>query len=66
MRRSIETAAHTLVVMQADYRRVDRRPRRGRGGVPGAEGFGLTYLPFVARAVVDAIARVPARECERR
>ncbi len=30
------------------------------------EGFTLTYLPFVARAIIDAIARVPADERDRR
>ena len=30
------------------------------------EGFSLTYLPFIARAVVDALARVPAPQRQRR
>lgn len=49
MTRSLRTSAHTLVAMEVDYSGVDavRRPRR------------LTYLPFVARAVVDAIAEYP-------
>jgi len=59
MRRSIATAAHTLVVMQVDYSRVDRIRTEVRDGFRAREGFGLTYLPFVARAVVDAIAAYP-------
>jgi len=59
MRRSIETAAHTLVVMQADYSTVARTREAARDEFRAREGFGLTYLPFVARAAVDAIARFP-------
>jgi len=59
MLRSIATAAHTLVVMQVDYSRVDRIRTEVRDGFRAREGFGLTYLPFVARAVVDAIAAYP-------
>lgn len=59
MRRSIATAAHTLVVMEADYSRVDRARAAVRDEFRAREGFGLTYLPFVARAVVDAIGEYP-------
>jgi pyruvate dehydrogenase E2 component (dihydrolipoamide acetyltransferase) len=59
MRRSIETAAHTLVVMQADYSTVARTREAAREEFRAREGFGLTYLPFVARAVVDAIGEYP-------
>ena len=47
--RSLATAAHTLVVMEVDYHRIDTvRPDAG-----------LSYLPFVARAVTDALADHP-------
>jgi pyruvate dehydrogenase E2 component (dihydrolipoamide acetyltransferase) len=59
LRRSIETAAHTLVVMQADYSTVARTRDATREEFRSREGFGLTYLPFVARAVVDAIEQYP-------
>ncbi len=59
LRRSIATAAHTLVVMQADYARVDRIRGAVREEFRAREGFGLTYLPFVARAVIDAITAYP-------
>jgi 2-oxoglutarate dehydrogenase E2 component (dihydrolipoamide succinyltransferase) len=59
MRRSLETAAHTLVVMQADYSAVDRARAAVGDEFRAGEGFGLTYLPFVARAVVDAIGEHP-------
>ncbi len=47
--RSVVTAAHALVVMEVDYTNVDASRRR----------TGLTYLPYVARAVVDGIAAFP-------
>lgn len=40
---------HTLMVMEVDYARVDAV----------RAGTGLTYLPFVARATVDALAAFP-------
>ena len=49
MRRSLDTSAHALVVTEVDYAGVDR-VRAGRG---------LSYLPFVARAVLDALRAFP-------
>lgn len=49
MVRSLATSAHTLVATEVDYHRVDPVRRAAR----------LAYLPFVARAVVDAIAEFP-------
>ncbi len=49
MLRSLATAAHTLVVTEVDYLAVDRARRVA----------GLTFLPYVARAVVDAIRDHP-------
>ena len=37
-------------------------PRAPATRAAQAEGFSLTYLPFISRAVVDALARVPAPE----
>ena len=53
MVRSKATSAHTLMVREIDYERVEqvRRPHGDR--FKAEEGFGLTYLPFVARAVVE-------------
>jgi 2-oxoglutarate dehydrogenase E2 component (dihydrolipoamide succinyltransferase) len=49
MLRSLATSAHTLVATEVDYHGVD--------GVRRAAG--LSFLPFVARAVVDAIGEFP-------
>jgi len=59
MVRSKQTSAHTMVAVDVDYSAVDkvRLPERER--FKAANGFSLTYLPFVARAVVDALEEWP-------
>lgn len=47
--RSLASAAHAVVSMQVDYGHVD----------DARADSGLTYLPFVARAVIDAIGSFP-------
>ncbi|MCU1369658.1 MAG: dihydrolipoamide acyltransferase [Ilumatobacteraceae bacterium] len=47
LHRSVATAAHALVVVEVDWTAVDRVRRSA----------GLSYLPFVARAVVDGLHR---------
>lgn len=54
LRRSVDTAVHALVVTEVDYLAVERARE-----VAAAAGEPLTYLPFVARAVVDAIRQYP-------
>ena len=49
MARSRATAAHALVTVEVDYTAVDRV----------RAGTGLSYLPFVARAVVDGLREFP-------
>jgi pyruvate dehydrogenase E2 component (dihydrolipoamide acetyltransferase) len=49
MVRSLATSAHTLVATEVDYHAVDAARRAAQ----------LSFLPFVARAVVDAIAEFP-------
>ncbi|HEY8058845.1 MAG TPA: dihydrolipoamide acetyltransferase family protein [Acidimicrobiales bacterium] len=46
---SLATAAHTLVVVEVDFSGVE----------PVKERAGLTWLPFIARAVIDAVAQYP-------
>ena len=59
MVRSLATSAHTLVVMDADFSSVRRALDGEQDSFRDEEGFGLTYLPFVARAVVDALSEFP-------
>ena len=53
------TSAHVLTAMEVDFEGVDRVRRAVRDEWKAGEGFSLTYLPFIARAVSDAIAEFP-------
>jgi 2-oxoglutarate dehydrogenase E2 component (dihydrolipoamide succinyltransferase) len=59
MVRSKATSAHTLVVLEADYEQVERVRRAHGAQFRAEEGFALTYLPFVARATVEALHEWP-------
>jgi 2-oxoglutarate dehydrogenase E2 component (dihydrolipoamide succinyltransferase) len=59
MVRSKATSAHTLMVKEVDYERVERLRRAHGDQFRAEEGFGLTYLPFAASAAVEALAEFP-------
>lgn len=59
MVRSKATSAHTLVVTEADFEAVEQVRRSAGERFRAEEGFSLTYLPFVARATVEALRRWP-------
>jgi len=59
MVRSKSISAHTVVVVEVDYSAVEKVRRAKKDAFKAEEGVGLTYLPFVARAVVDAIEDFP-------
>jgi 2-oxoglutarate dehydrogenase E2 component (dihydrolipoamide succinyltransferase) len=59
MVRSKATSAHTLVVVEADYEGVERVRRREKDRFKEQEGVSLSYLPFIARAVVDILRDYP-------
>ncbi len=59
MVRSKATSAHTLMVREIDYEKVEQVRRTHGGRFREEEGFNLTYLPFVARATVEALAEYP-------
>jgi len=50
---------HAFSVVEVDYANVDRTRSAVKESWKSGEGFGLTYLPFIARAVVDALADFP-------
>jgi 2-oxoglutarate dehydrogenase E2 component (dihydrolipoamide succinyltransferase) len=56
---SKQTSPHAYTVVEVDYENVERVRRRHRDGFRQDEGFSLTYLPFVSRAVVDALRDYP-------
>jgi 2-oxoglutarate dehydrogenase E2 component (dihydrolipoamide succinyltransferase) len=49
MVRSIATSVHTLVGTEVDYHNIE----------PARTAAGLSYLPFIARAVIDALGEYP-------
>jgi len=59
MIRSIQTSAHVYASIEVDYEAVERVRRAHKEAWKAEEGFGLTYLPFIARAVVDALHEFP-------
>jgi pyruvate dehydrogenase E2 component (dihydrolipoamide acetyltransferase) len=59
MVRSKATSAHTMVAFEVDYSGVEKVRAAAKSQFREAEGFSLTYLPFIARAVVDAIEDFP-------
>jgi pyruvate dehydrogenase E2 component (dihydrolipoamide acetyltransferase) len=59
MVRSKATSAHTLMVKEVDYERVEQVRRAHGDRFRAEEGFSLTYLAFAARAAVDALADFP-------
>lgn len=59
MARSWATAPHVLQVAEADFYRVDQARREMNAEWKRREGFSLTYLPFIVRAVSIALAKFP-------
>jgi 2-oxoglutarate dehydrogenase E2 component (dihydrolipoamide succinyltransferase) len=59
MVRSKQTSAHTMVAVEVDYSAVDKVRSAEKARFKANEGFSLTYLPFIARAVVDALEDWP-------
>jgi pyruvate dehydrogenase E2 component (dihydrolipoamide acetyltransferase) len=56
---SLATSAHTLVVIEVDYANVDAVRTRIKDEFKNTEGISLNYLPFIGRAVIDAIREFP-------
>jgi 2-oxoglutarate dehydrogenase E2 component (dihydrolipoamide succinyltransferase) len=53
------TAAHVWTSVEVDYERVERVRQRHRSAFKEREGFSLTYMPFIARATIDALKAFP-------
>ncbi len=56
---SKQTSPHVLTAVEVDYERVDRVRAAHKVAFKAEEGFSLTYLPFIARALVDALEEYP-------
>ena len=59
MVRSKSTSAHALVAMEVDYHNVEKVRLAEKDAFKASEGAALTYLPFISRAVVDALRDFP-------
>ncbi|HEX6236927.1 MAG TPA: dihydrolipoamide acetyltransferase family protein [Acidimicrobiales bacterium] len=59
MLRSKQVSAHVYASIEVDFEAVDRVRRGAREQWRETEGFSLTYLPFIARATIDAIRQYP-------
>jgi 2-oxoglutarate dehydrogenase E2 component (dihydrolipoamide succinyltransferase) len=59
MIRAKQTAAHVWTSVEVDYERVERVRQAQKEKFKTAEGFSLTYLPFIARATIDALRAYP-------
>ncbi len=53
------TAAHVWTSVEVDFERVERVRQAHKADFKAEEGFSLTYLPFIARATIDALKAYP-------
>jgi pyruvate dehydrogenase E2 component (dihydrolipoamide acetyltransferase) len=56
---SLATSPHAFIAAEIDFSNVDRVRNKRKESWKAEEGFSLTYLPFIARAVVEAMAQFP-------
>lgn len=59
MVRSKATSPHVLQAVEADFNKVGRARAAAGGGWKVREGFSLTWLPFIAKAVCEALKDYP-------
>jgi 2-oxoglutarate dehydrogenase E2 component (dihydrolipoamide succinyltransferase) len=50
---------HAFSVVEVDYANVDATRSKVKAEFKASEGFSLTYLPFITRAIVDGLAEFP-------
>jgi pyruvate dehydrogenase E2 component (dihydrolipoamide acetyltransferase) len=66
MRRSLDTAAHVTTTFEIDMSKVVAIRERLKKEYADKHGVKLTYLPFLARATIDAIGKWPWMNAELR
>ena len=59
MVRSKHSAAHVWTSIEVDFEQVEQVRTRHKDAFREREGFSLTYLPFISRAVIDALGEFP-------
>jgi 2-oxoglutarate dehydrogenase E2 component (dihydrolipoamide succinyltransferase) len=53
------TSPHAFSVVEVDFAKVDVTRSKLKSEWKASEGFSLTYLPFISRAIIDALAEFP-------
>ena len=56
---SLDVTPHALSVVEVDFANVDATRSAVKAEWKASEGFSLTYLSFIARAVIDALREFP-------
>lgn len=59
MVKSVATSPHVLQAVEVDFERVEQVRTASGTAWKTREGFSLTYLPFIARSVCEAIVEFP-------
>jgi 2-oxoglutarate dehydrogenase E2 component (dihydrolipoamide succinyltransferase) len=59
MVRSKAMSPHTLQAVEVDFHNVDKARKAVGADWKAREGYSLTYMPFITRAVCEAIAKFP-------
>jgi pyruvate dehydrogenase E2 component (dihydrolipoamide acetyltransferase) len=66
MTRSLQVSARAWNAVEVDMENIARLRERTKEAFRAREGFNLTYMPFVARAVCDALLAFPMVNAEMR
>ena len=53
------TSPHVMTAVEVDYERIESVRRKNQGQWRRDEGFTLTYLPFICRALVQVLRQFP-------
>ncbi len=59
MLESTQSTAHATAIVEVDMENVSAQREKYKGEFKRREGFSLTYLPFVARATLEALREFP-------
>ncbi len=59
MVKSVAISPHVLQAVEVDFERVEQARSKHGAAWKTREGFALTYLPFIARSVCEALAEFP-------
>ena len=59
MVQSKQVSPHVLTAIEVDFENVERVRQANKAEFKSHEGFSLTYLPFISRALIDALVDFP-------